>query len=113
MCVCDFFHLFREVCASTFTKELILGSFEATGISLLQPNVIFQRFAKDTPEAFHVRKNSSSVHFGNGWLKMETLLREAAKDESSKEMRKIRRSLHHISIHNSILQHKIADLKSC
>jgi hypothetical protein len=44
---------------STFTEGLILRSFEATGISPLQPNVILQRFAKDTPEASDSSKSSS------------------------------------------------------
>jgi hypothetical protein len=38
-------------------------------------------------------------------------LRRVAKDEGSKELRKISRSLHYISIQNSLLHHEIAGLK--
>jgi hypothetical protein len=38
-------------------------------------------------------------------------LRRVAKDESSKELRKISRSLHHISVQNQLLHHEIAGLK--
>jgi hypothetical protein len=38
-------------------------------------------------------------------------LRKVAKDEGSKELKKIKRSLHHISIQNSLLHHEIAGLK--
>jgi hypothetical protein len=107
----DFFHLFWKAWTSTFTQGLILRSFAATGISPLQPNVILQRFAKDTPETSDGSTSSSSVYSGKDWLKIETLLRKVARDESSKELRKISRSLHHISIQNQLLHHEIAGLK--
>jgi hypothetical protein len=107
----DFFHLSWKAWVSTFTQGLILRSFEATGISPLQPNTILQRFAKDTPEASDSSTSSSSVYSGKDWLKIETLLRKVAQDESSKELRKISRSLHHISIQNSLLHHEIAGLR--
>jgi hypothetical protein len=107
----DFFHLFWKAWTSTFTQGLILRSFEVTGISPLQPNVILQRFAKDTPEASDSNSSSSSVYSGSDWLKIETLLRKVAKDEGSKELKKIRRSLHHISIQNQLLHYEISGLK--
>jgi hypothetical protein len=76
----------------------------------LQPNVILQRFAQGTPEASDSNTSSSSVYSGKDWLKIETLLRKVAKDETSKELRKISRSLHHISIQNTLLHHEIAGL---
>ncbi|RYN16665.1 hypothetical protein AA0119_g13177 [Alternaria tenuissima] len=107
----DFFHLFWKAWVSTFTQGLILRSFETTGISPLQPNVILQRFAKDTPEASDSSTSSSSVYFGKDWLKIETLLRKVVRGESSKELRKISRSLHHISVQNSLLHHENQSLK--
>jgi hypothetical protein len=38
-------------------------------------------------------------------------LRKVAKDKGSKELKKIKRLLHHISIQNSLLHYKIAGLK--
>ena len=107
----DFFHLFWKAWIGTFTKELILKSFEATGISPLQPNVILNRFAKGTPESSDTDNSSGSVYSGKDWLKIETLLRGVAKDQGSKDLKKIRRSLHHISIQNSVLHHEIEGLK--
>jgi hypothetical protein len=107
----DFFHLFWKAWVSTFTQELILRSFEATGISPLQPNVILQRFAQGTPEASDSNTSSSSVYSGKDWLKIETLLRKVVRDESSRDLRKLSRSLHHISIQNQLLHHEIAGLK--
>ncbi|KAJ8112467.1 hypothetical protein OPT61_g5173 [Boeremia exigua] len=86
-------------------------SFEATGIAPLQPNVILQRFARPSPQASDRSRSSSSTYSGKDWLKIETLLRRVAKGESSKELRKVSRSLHHISIQNQLLHHEIAGLK--
>jgi hypothetical protein len=77
----------------------------------LQPNVILRRFEKPSPESSDSNSSSNSVYSGKDWLKIETLLRKVAKDEGSKELRKISRSLHHISIQNSLLHHEIAGLK--
>jgi hypothetical protein len=107
----DFFHLFWKAWISTFTQGLILRSFEATGISPLQPNVILQRFAQGTPEASDSNTSSSSVYSGKDWLKIETLLRKAVRDETSKELKKLSRSLHHITVQNSLLHHKNLGLK--
>jgi regulator of replication initiation timing len=38
-------------------------------------------------------------------------LRKVAKDRGSKELKKIKRSLHHILIQNSLLHYEIAGLK--
>jgi hypothetical protein len=51
------------------------------------------------------------VYSGRDWLKIETLLRKVAKDETSKELRKISRSLHHITIQNTLLHNEVVGLK--
>ena len=107
----NFFYLFWKAQVSTFTQGLILRAFETTSISPLQPNVILQRFNKPSPESSDSNSSSGSVYSGKDWLKIETLLRKVAKDKSSRELRKISRSLHHISIQNSLLHHEIAGLK--
>ena len=90
---------------------MILRSFKATGIASLQPNVILQQFEKPSPKSSDSNLSSNPVYSSKDWLKIETLLRKVAKDEGSKELRKVSRSLHHISIQNSLLHHEIAGLK--
>ncbi|KAF2633988.1 hypothetical protein BU25DRAFT_486964 [Macroventuria anomochaeta] len=92
----DFFHLFWKAWMS---------------IAPLQPNVILQQFARPTPEGSDSKNSSSSVYSVKDWLKTETLLRKVAKDKGSRELKKIRRSLHHISVQNSGLHHEIVGLK--
>jgi hypothetical protein len=77
----------------------------------LQPNIILQRFDKPSPESSDGNSSSNSVYSGKDWLKIETLLRKVARDEGSKELKKISRSLHHISIQNSLLHQEVAGLK--
>jgi hypothetical protein len=77
----------------------------------LQPNVILQRFDKPSPESSDSNLSSNSVYSGKDWLKIETLLRKVASDQSSKELKKISRSLHHISIQNLLLHQEVAGLK--
>ena len=107
----DFFHLFWKAWISTFTRGLILRSFEATGIAPLQPHLILQRFAKDSPDSSDTDGSSGSVYSGEDWLKIRTLLRKVAKDEGSRDLKKIKRSVHHISIQNSLLHHKVEGLE--
>ncbi|KAI1507609.1 Dimer-Tnp-hAT dimerization containing protein [Pyrenophora tritici-repentis] len=51
------------------------------------------------------------VHNGDDWLKIESIVRRTVKDQSSKDVKKLRRSLHHISAQNSILRGEIRGLK--
>lgn len=106
----DFFRLFYQAWMCSFTEKLILKSFDATGIHPLNPDVILSRFVK-TPEDSDSGSTSSSVFSNEDWLKMETLLRRVARDESSRDAKKMRRSIHHISVQASLLQHEITGLK--
>jgi hypothetical protein len=107
----DFFHLFWKAWTSTFTQGLILRSFEATGIAPLQPNIILQRFNRSSPEGSDSNSSSSSAYSGKDWLKIETLLRKVVKEEFRKEGHKLSRSIHHISIQNLLLHHKVDSLE--
>ncbi|KAF1359491.1 hypothetical protein EJ07DRAFT_119946, partial [Lizonia empirigonia] len=76
----------------------------------LQPHVILDRFAK-TPESSDSNSTSSSVYSNEDWLKIETLLQRIAKDKSSRDAKKMRRSIHYISVKTSLLQHEIDGFK--
>jgi hypothetical protein len=107
----DFFPLFWKAWVSSFKEMTILSSFEATGITPLNPNIILDRFTNTTPEVPESRKSSTSVLSGEDWHKMERVVRSAVKDQSSKDARKLSRSLRHISVQNGLLHHEIDGLK--
>ena len=97
----DFFRLFWSAWKTSFTSSNIISSFKATGISPPNPDVILRRYNK---EASSSDESSSSVLSGDRWLKIETLVCRSVQNQNTKEVKKIRRSLHHISAQNSILR---------
>ena len=107
----DFFTLFRKAWVRSFTKETILKSFEATGIAPLNPNVILDRFTRNASEASDSRESSVSILSGEDWRKIERLIKSTVKDQSSKDAKKLSRSLYHISVQNELLHHEIDGLK--
>jgi hypothetical protein len=104
----DFFPLFWRAWVAAFKKQTIRKSFEVTGIHPPNAEVILKRFRK---EASSSDESSTSVLSGDDWLKIETLIRRSVRDQSTKEVKKLRRSLHHISAQNSILRGEIQGLR--
>src|ERR1700712_138286 len=83
-----------------FKPQSIKKSFEATGIYPPNPEVVLKRFRKEASDS---DESSSSIFEGDKWIKMESVLRRTVKDQSSKDVKKVLRSLHHISAQNIIL----------
>jgi hypothetical protein len=70
--------------------------------------VILKRYRKETSSS---DESSTSVLSGDNWLKLQSIVRRTVKDQGSKDVKKLRRSLHHISAQNSILRGEIRGLK--
>jgi len=104
----DFFPLFWAAWGEAFVPETIKKAFECTGIVPRNRDAILKRFDQ---EASSSDESSTSVLSGKDWLKIESLIRQSTRDESSKESKKLRRSLHHISVQNELLHHEIQGLK--
>ncbi|KAF1828516.1 hypothetical protein BDW02DRAFT_574819 [Decorospora gaudefroyi] len=77
----------------------ILSSFQATGISPLDPDVILQRFKK------RPRRGDKDPKNGN-------LCDTAVKDTSGVEARQLRSSLHSLQVQNKLLHHENEGLRS-
>jgi hypothetical protein len=103
----DFFPLFWSAWISSFTENLILKAFEATGIWPMDANVILRRFAS-TPEA---ERSSSSGLSDHDWRKMDRLVRAAVTNSHQYEARKLRSSVHHLSVQNELLKHEVEGLR--
>jgi hypothetical protein len=102
-----FFPLFWSAWISSFTENLILEAFKATGIWPIDANVILRRFAS-TPEA---ERSSSSELSDHDWRKMDRLIRAAVTDGHQYEARKLRSSVHHLSVQNELLKHEVEGLR--
>jgi hypothetical protein len=103
----DFFPLFWRSWSSVFKPPLIKRSFEATGIQPANPDVILKKFAKEASDS----DSSQSVLSGEDWLKLKSIVRREVKDQSSKDVKKLQRSLCHISAQNSILREEVRGLR--
>jgi len=97
---------------SSFKKNTIQKSFLATGIWPPNLTPILKRFSRNTPKVLSSDKSLTLVLSGLDWLKIKSLIRKVLKDKSSKEVKKLNRSLYHISAQNEILRHKIKGLKN-
>jgi hypothetical protein len=103
----DFFPLFWRSWTSVFKPQLIKRAFEATGIQLANPHVVLKRFAKEASDS----DSSQSVLSGDDWLKLKSIVRREVKDQGNKDVKKLQRSLCHISAQNSILHEEIRGLR--
>jgi flagellar biosynthesis GTPase FlhF len=97
---------------NTFTEDVVLRSFHVTGIAPLNPSIVVNKFIHEDSEDSSNTGSSTSVYSGKDWLKIESLVRNISTDRSSKDTRKILRSLHHISIQNELLHNEIVGLKN-
>ncbi|KNG47788.1 hypothetical protein TW65_05467 [Stemphylium lycopersici] len=73
----------------------------------MDANVILRRFAS-TPEA---ERSSSSGLSDSDWRKMDRFVRAAVTDSHQYEARKLRSSIHHLSVENELLKHKVGGLE--
>jgi hypothetical protein len=80
----DFSPLFWREWVSSFTKELILKSFKATGVVPLQQEIILKRFHPKTPEGATTPR-SSPILAEIDWRKMRSLVENAIKEGAEKK----------------------------
>jgi hypothetical protein len=104
----DFFPLFESASGAAFKPQTIRRFFEATGIHPPNADVILKKYRK---EEFSSDESSASCLSGEDWLKLESIIRCTVKDQSDTDVKKLCRSLHHISAQNSILCGEIRGLR--
>ncbi|CAI9634616.1 unnamed protein product [Alternaria burnsii] len=85
----DFFPLFWRSWTKVLKPLLITRSFEAT----------------------NSEGNSTSLLSSEDWLKLKLIVRRKVKDQSSKDVRKLQRSLHHIATQNTLLLGEVRRLR--
>ncbi|EDU48926.1 conserved hypothetical protein [Pyrenophora tritici-repentis Pt-1C-BFP] len=107
----DFFPLFWRARGSSFKKNTIQKSFTATGIWPPDPTPILKRFNRNSPEVSSSDESSTSLLIGSDWRKIKALVDQTTADRTSKEVKKLHRSLYHISTQNELLRHEMKGLK--
>ncbi|RYN15563.1 hypothetical protein AA0115_g12988, partial [Alternaria tenuissima] len=104
----DFFPLFWRSWTKVFKPPLIKRSFEATGIHPPNSAVVLDKFAKEGSDS---EASSTSVLSGEDWLKLKSIVRREVRDQSSKGVRKLQRSLHHLAAQNTLLHGELKGLR--
>lgn len=107
----DFFALFWPACVATFSEDLILKAFTATGVSPVQPNVILDRYRHATPDNSGSVSSGSTAYSAEDWLKACTTLQAEVKDHRSAGARKLGQTIHHLSSQVELLQAEIDGLR--
>jgi hypothetical protein len=106
----DFYPMFLAAWESSFKQETILKAFEATGLSPLNPEVILKRFDRQ-PTLGSSSDSDSSTLSASHWRKIESLVREVAKDRRDPRAQKLSQAYHQISVQNSLVKHEAQGLR--
>jgi hypothetical protein len=104
----DFFPLFWSAWSTAFKPQTIRESFEVTGIHPPNPEVILKRFRKEPPSS---DEGSSSALSDDDWRRIKSIVLRTVKDQNSKDVKKLLRSLHHLSAQSSILRGEVKGLR--
>jgi hypothetical protein len=100
----DFFGLFWDAWASSFTAKNIFSSFETTGVHPFNPDVILDRFTNDDSDTSSNASEEAPTYGGEAWQKLNTVMKRALSGASEKDASIVRQSLHHMAIQNTLLQ---------
>jgi hypothetical protein len=71
-------------------------SFETTGVSPLEPDLILKRFVNTSADEQGSRESSASTLSRSDWRNIEWLVKVIAKDIDDQQAKKLSRSLHSI-----------------
>ena len=96
----DFFKIFWQAWTQTFTKKLVLRSFEAVGIAPLNPNVILHRFNPSQAEA----AAAQAFNEAGDWRHNDKVWRQSVKDPAGDEAKELRQTLHQLTNQNELLK---------
>jgi hypothetical protein len=107
----DFFPLFWSAWITSFKKETILKSFEATGIWPMNADVILQRFSNTSTESIRGQTDASRLS-PSDWYHMERLMRSAVNDRASNQAKQLSTSLHHLQVQIELLRHENKGFKA-
>ncbi|KAG9191048.1 hypothetical protein G6011_09136 [Alternaria panax] len=103
-------HVTMEFIEYCHEHKILLAVLPPHATHTLQPldvYVVLQKFAKEASDS----DSSDSVLSGSDWLKLKSIVRREVKDQGSKDVKKLQRSLCHISAQNQILHDEVQGLR--
>jgi hypothetical protein len=107
----DFFPSFWEAWRATIRPELILKSFEATGVWPIDGEVILKRFnatTSDEDEDTELRELGD----GDTWRDIRKILDAAVAERAKDEGKRVAAALHSLQVQNELLHHENEGLRA-
>lgn len=107
----DFFRIFWSAWGSTMRPELILKSFQATGVWPMDAEVILKRFNATTSgqdEDTELRQLGD----GDTWSDIRKILDAAVADKAKAESKQLALTLHSLQVQNELLHHENEGLRA-
>jgi hypothetical protein len=107
----DFFPFFWSAWRSTMSPELILKSFEATGVWPMDGEPVLKRFnttTSDEDEDTELRELGD----GDTWRDIRKILDAAVADRAKAEGKRVAAALHSLQVQNELLHHENEGLRA-
>jgi hypothetical protein len=101
----NFFPIFWAAWSTTMRRELILKSFQATGVWPTDAEVILIRFnatTSDQDEDIKLRELGD----GDSWSDLRKILDAAVTDKAKSEGKRVAAALHSLQVQNKLLHHE-------
>jgi hypothetical protein len=107
----DFFPLFWSAWSKTMRPELILKSFEATGVWPMDAEVILKRFNATTSEQA-TDAELQELGDGDSWNNIQKTLDAAVTDRANSESKRLAAAFHSLQVQNELLHHENEGLRA-
>jgi hypothetical protein len=107
----DFFLLFWDAYNTSFTRENILESFEATGIQPCNASVVLQRFTTPPPQLDDGTKLGKHGDVDN-WRDVRKLFGAAVPDKMTVEAKRLSQALHSFQVKDEVVRDENKDLRT-
>jgi hypothetical protein len=107
----DFFLLFWDAYNTSFTRENVLKSFEATGVEPRDASVVLQRFTTPLPQLDDGTKLGEHGD-GDTWRDVRNLFDAAVPDKMTVEAKRLSEALHSFQVKNKVVWEENKDLRT-
>jgi hypothetical protein len=107
----DFFLIFWDAWGNTMRQELVLKSFQATGVWPMDAEVILQRFNATTSEQDE-DPELQEVGDGDSWSDIRKILDAAVADKAKAESKQLAAALHSLQVQNELLHYENEGLRA-
>ena len=107
----DFFRMFWEAWKTSFTKQNISSSFEATGLYPFNPDRVIDKFSNKDEDRPSSSSSTKTVIKAEDWKRIEKLLQHVVTDIYDKKAKQLSNTIHHLSTENMLLRMQNNGLK--